>query len=69
MPKIGIPELILILLIVLVVFGAGKLPQIGGAIGKSISEFKRAQHGDLDEEKKAEVKKAEAGNAADSAKK
>lgn len=41
----GIPELIIILLIVLVVFGAGKLPEIGGALGKSIRNFKKASEG------------------------
>lgn len=42
---IGIPELILILVIVLVVFGPGRLPEIGGAIGKSIRNFKKAADG------------------------
>lgn len=42
---IGIPELIIILVIVLVVFGAGKLPEIGGALGKSIRNFKKASEG------------------------
>ena len=36
----GIPELLVILLIVLLIFGAGKLPAIGGALGKSIKNFK-----------------------------
>ena len=41
----GMPELIVILVIVLLVFGAGKLPEIGGALGKSIRNFKRASDG------------------------
>jgi len=41
----GMPELIIILVIVLVVFGAGKLPEIGGALGKSIRNFKKATEG------------------------
>ena len=41
----GMPELIIILVIILVVFGAGKLPEIGGAFGKSIRNFKRASEG------------------------
>ena len=41
----GMPELIIILVIVLVVFGAGKLPEIGSAFGKSIKNFKRASEG------------------------
>ena len=46
----GMGELIIILLIVLVVFGASKLPQIGDALGRSIKNFKRASAGE-DEEK------------------
>ena len=41
----GMPELIIILVIVLVVFGAGRLPEIGSALGKSIKNFKRASDG------------------------
>ncbi len=39
---LGMPEMIMIMVIVLVVFGAGKLPEIGGAIGKGIHGFKHA---------------------------
>lgn len=39
---IGFPELILILIIGLVVFGPGKLPEIGRGVGKAIQEFKKA---------------------------
>lgn len=45
MPSLGAPELILILVIVLVVFGAGKLPQIGNALGRSIREFRETSEG------------------------
>ena len=38
---IGMPELVVILLICLLVFGAGKLPEIGKAIGRTLSEFKK----------------------------
>jgi sec-independent protein translocase protein TatA len=41
----GMPELIVILVIVLVVFGAGRLPEIGSAMGKSIRNFKKASEG------------------------
>lgn len=44
MSGIGMPELIVILVIVLVIFGAGKLPEIGGAIGKGIKNFKKSMH-------------------------
>jgi sec-independent protein translocase protein TatA len=46
----GWPEALVILVIVLVIFGAGKLPQIGGAIGKSIREFRKAKAGEDEEE-------------------
>ena len=39
---IGVPELLLILVIGLVVFGPGKLPEVGRAVGKGIREFKKA---------------------------
>lgn len=39
---IGIPELVIILVIILVIFGAGKLPEIGGGLGKAISNFRKA---------------------------
>jgi sec-independent protein translocase protein TatA len=42
---LGFGELIILLIIVLLVFGAGKLPQIGDALGKSIKNFKRAAQG------------------------
>lgn len=41
----GVPELLIILVIVLVVFGAGRLPEIGSALGKSIRNFKKASDG------------------------
>ena len=46
---LGVTELILILLIVLLVFGAGKLPQLGEALGKGIRNFKQATKGNKDE--------------------
>lgn len=41
MPSLGWQELVIVLIIVVIIFGAGKLPEIGGAMGKSIKEFKR----------------------------
>jgi sec-independent protein translocase protein TatA len=41
----GIPELIIILIIVLFVFGADRLPEIGGALGRSVRNFKSAAEG------------------------
>jgi sec-independent protein translocase protein TatA len=39
---IGMPEMLVILVIIFIIFGAGKLPEIGGAIGRSIKNFKKA---------------------------
>jgi sec-independent protein translocase protein TatA len=50
MPALGPWELVIILLIVVVIFGAGRLAEIGGAVGKSVREFRSATH---DEEKAA----------------
>jgi sec-independent protein translocase protein TatA len=45
---LGTTELIIILVLVLVIFGAGKLPEIGGALGKGIRSFRKAA-GERDE--------------------
>ena len=42
MPHIGIPELIIVLVIALIVFGPKKLPSIGKAVGDAIKEFKKS---------------------------
>lgn len=39
---LGMPELIIILVIILIIFGAGKLPEIGAGLGKGIKNFKAA---------------------------
>jgi sec-independent protein translocase protein TatA len=46
---IGMPELIIILVIILIIFGAGKLPEIGSGIGRGIKNFKKATSGELEE--------------------
>src|SRR5229473_5433248 len=42
LPQLGPMELIIILVIALMIFGAGKLPEVGSALGKGIKEFKKA---------------------------
>lgn len=56
---LGMPELIVILVIIVIIFGAGKLPEIGSGIGKGIKNFKEATKAEdaqkkIDEEKKPE---------------
>jgi sec-independent protein translocase protein TatA len=46
---LGMPELIVILVIILIIFGAGKLPDIGSGIGKGIRNFKKATDDKTDE--------------------
>ena len=45
---LGMPELIVILVIIVIIFGAGKLPEIGSGIGKGIRNFKDATKNDDD---------------------
>ena len=54
--SIGPWEILLILVIVLIFFGVGKLPQVGESIGKAIHSFKKAQSGDEEEETATSVK-------------
>lgn len=51
MPRLGMPELIIILLIVVVLFGANKLPQLGAGLGQGIRSFKKAMSDTAEDEK------------------
>ena len=42
---IGMPELLVILVIILIIFGAGKLPEIGSGLGRGIKNFRKASSG------------------------
>ncbi|OYD08837.1 twin-arginine translocase TatA/TatE family subunit [Paludifilum halophilum] len=57
---IGIPGLVIIFLVALILFGPSRLPQMGRAFGRTISEFKESTRGILgDEEKKPEAHSGE----------
>jgi TatA/E family protein of Tat protein translocase len=61
MGPLGIPELMIILVVALIVFGPRKLPELGRSLGRSINEFKRASNelkSTLDEEIRVEERKA-----------
>jgi sec-independent protein translocase protein TatA len=49
-PHLGVPELLIIMVIILLVFGVGKLPQIGKALGQGIREFRQGTQGLGDDE-------------------
>ena len=49
--SLGVPELLIILLIVIIIFGAGKLPQLGRGLGEGLRNFKNATKSGEDEQK------------------
>jgi sec-independent protein translocase protein TatA len=57
--RMGPWEIALIVVIILIIFGVGKLPQVGGAIGKGIRSFRKAQSGELDDEEEDEEEEEE----------
>jgi sec-independent protein translocase protein TatA len=70
MGPIGMPELIVILVIALIIFGPRKLPELGKSLGKSIAEFKRASNelkSTLEEEIRLEEQKTKQEEAAKAA--
>ena len=63
MMGIGFPELMVILIIIMIIFGAGKLPEIGNAFGRSIKNFKSSMK-EAEEESGEQVAQAEGGETA-----
>lgn len=54
---IGVPGLIIILVIILILFGPRKLPEIGGAVGKTLAEFKKTTRDIMNDDEESEEKK------------
>lgn len=67
--KIGPLELALILLIVIAIFGAGKLASLGGALGKGVKEFRQAVREETDEKKSEKAEASESASEDKAAKK
>ena len=63
MPKIGPLELVIVLVIVLLIFGVGRLGQLGKDLGEGIREFRKGISGDEGESAEKTVEKAESGEA------
>ena len=51
LPRVGLPELVVILVIVILIFGANKLPQLGRGIGSAIKNFKEGMKDDAADHK------------------
>lgn len=62
--NIGLPELILILVIALVIFGPGKLPEIGRSLGRAIREFRRSTQEAVEDLAEAALEREEKGELA-----
>lgn len=57
LPNIGLPELIIVFMIVLLLFGANKIPKIAKDIGSGIREFKKSMSGEEEKEEKKDGEK------------
>ena len=69
LPHLGPLEIGLIVLLVLIVFGVGKLPQVGSALGRGIREFHKGKAGEEDEGSKNEAATTKSTEATDKDKK
>jgi sec-independent protein translocase protein TatA len=56
MPNIGLPEILVVLVIALIVFGPKRLPELGRSMGKGIREFKGAVSGDHEDDEDREMR-------------
>jgi len=52
---LGTTELLIILVLVMIIFGAGKLPQVGGALGKGLRNFKKGANEETDDVEEGQV--------------
>jgi sec-independent protein translocase protein TatA len=64
---LGVPELLIIAFIVILVFGVGRLPEVGGALGKGIREFRKSTKDLDDDDRPAALDTAAAGASASAA--
>jgi len=60
---LGAPEIILIILAILLLFGGRKIPELMRGLGKGVKEFKNAQNGDVDDDEPVQKKSTASSNA------
>jgi sec-independent protein translocase protein TatA len=63
MPNIGLPEILVVLVIALIVFGPKRLPELGRSLGKGIREFKGSVSGDDDDDEDRELRELQQSKA------
>jgi sec-independent protein translocase protein TatA len=63
-PDIGLPELLIIIGILVLLFGAGRVAELGGALGRAVREFRQAIREERDEEGGASMPEANGGDQA-----
>jgi sec-independent protein translocase protein TatA len=68
MPNLGAPELIIIALVILLLFGATRLPKLGKSMGQSIKGFKQGLNDDADDDDIVDIKRDATAETKDDAK-
>jgi sec-independent protein translocase protein TatA len=63
MPNIGLPEILVVLVIALIVFGPKRLPELGRSLGKGIREFKGSVSGEHDDDEDKELRELQQSKA------
>ena len=63
MPNIGLPEILVVLVIALIVFGPKRLPELGRSLGKGIREFKGSVSGENDDDEDTELRELQQSKA------
>jgi sec-independent protein translocase protein TatA len=64
MPNIGLPEILVVLVIALIVFGPKRLPELGRSLGKGINEFKGAMSGEHEDDEDKQMRELQQSKAA-----
>jgi TatA/E family protein of Tat protein translocase len=64
MPNIGLPEILVVLVIALIVFGPKRLPELGRSLGRGINEFKGAMSGEHEDDEDKQMRELQQSKAA-----